>query len=166
MTRYDGEARQLLHDGSIEIVGSRSVSAAAFVLSFIVLWASGIILARWWPDVFPILYGLGLLAMVALSRSATRRLRFDAGARALVIVDRGRGAGERSIPFSGIRSLRIEQREPRRIARAPPVLTVNGEELLSVMDTYANAGFERELQALVGLPVQPTPRDTDGWAGP
>jgi hypothetical protein len=93
------------------------------------------------------------------NRRAHRLLVFDAGSRVLGVVDRGWRKRERVIAFADIRALAVEQREPRRIA--VPVLTVNGEELLSVKDTCDNAHLEEEAQRLVGLPLLTSPRGPD-----
>jgi hypothetical protein len=80
-------------------------------------------------------------------------------ARVLRVVDRGWRKGERVIAFGDIQALAVEQRKPRRIAL--PVMTVNGEELLSVNDTFDNAHLEEEVQRLVGLPLRASPRGPD-----
>jgi len=133
--------------------------------AFLACSVAGAVASIRWPGVFPILMSGGFLAVYWLSRSGHRRVRFDAGSRTLLVTDSGRAAGVWSAAFSDIRSVTVEQREPRRIANAPPVLAVNGLELLSVKDGAANVSLEAELQSLVGLSPRPSPRDTSNWSG-
>jgi hypothetical protein len=156
--RYDGGARRVRPDGSIEIDGRLRIAAVPAVVALLVSW--GLMLR--WPNLTPLLIGLWALALVKLPRRAHRLLVFDAGSRVLRVVDRGWRKRERVIAFADIHALAVEQRKPRRIAL--PVMTVNGEELLSVKDTFDNAHLEEEVQRLVGLPLRASPRGPDsGW---
>ena len=169
---YAGGARQVRPDGSIEIHGKpRMLSGpiiAPMVLSLllpVVLLPIGATEEWGMPLILLLFYGPWALALL-LPRLATRRVVFDASAKRLHVADSGLGKGHRTIAFSNVHALTVEQREPRWIANALPVLTVNGVELLSVDNVYANANLERELQELVGLPLSPSPSDTSAWAGP
>jgi hypothetical protein len=117
--RYDGGARRVRPDGSIEIDGRLRISVVPAVVAFLVSW--GVMLR--WPDLTPLLIGLWALALVKLSRRAHRLLVFDAGSRVLRVVDRGWRKRERVIAFADIHALAVEQREPRgesRRVRASP----------------------------------------------
>lgn len=163
--RYDGGARTVLPDGSIELVG-RPDTMGAIVIALLV---GMVALGTRWPDLIGLCYAAVLAAILVVRspRFGFRRLRFDATGRTARISERAWFGRERLrvVPFAQVRDVTVEQREPRRIRFAPPVLVVNGEELMSVADTHANADLERELQALVGLPLRPSPRDLDGLAG-
>jgi short subunit dehydrogenase-like uncharacterized protein len=164
MRHYDGGARRLLPDGSIEIVGRWRIAAWPLVVLILVSPLIGVQLMFRYPSFPPPLVMLAVIGLaLGLPRLATRRVLFDAGAKVLRMSDRGMDAEDRTVAFPDIHALTIEQREPRRVANAPRVLCVNGEELLSVKETFANAHLEMELQRLVGLPFRATPRDPGSW---
>jgi hypothetical protein len=160
--RYDGGARIVLPDGSIEVAARPDTLGAIAIGLLVVIVAFG---ARW-PDLFGLCYAAALAAflLVRSPRFGFRRVRFDATGRTVHISERAWFGRERrrAVPFAQVRDVTVEQRQPRRIRFAPPVLVLNDEELMSVADTHANADLERELQAVVGLPPHPSPRDHEG----
>lgn len=107
--RYDGGARQLLPDGSIEIYGRRRYWILGVVLLAVV---PGMLLTSQWPNLSPALIAIGYVAWRMFSRRRARRVLFDASARELHILTRGWNGGDQVIAFSDIQAIAVEHESP------------------------------------------------------
>jgi hypothetical protein len=166
---YAGGVREVSSDGTIRISGSPRASGALAVGFYFALMVVMPVLAitRGDPGIGLVLllmlltFSLPLLPMLFSSRTVV----FDAARRELRVLDQGFKRAKLLVPFNEITDIRFIQREPRTVANEPPTLVVNGRDLLTIKDAYANRGLELELKTLVGLPPVESPRDTRGWSG-
>jgi hypothetical protein len=165
---YAAEARKMEANGTVRVVGfvrplgSATIFLYFAVMAFAPMFLNHVLRGSRPSSLLACCYALLFAASLPLIWSH-RIVIFDATRREVIVDDKGLFKRPKWVaPFEAVREISLVQREAAPIAGAPPMLVVNGRDLLTIAPLYANRNLELELRALVGLPQSESLRDNRG----